>query len=197
MPGPFYETCAGRQCAEGSSCFENHRSNGQAYAACAIGGIEDPKCGRDEDLTFCEENALVRCRGRYRVESFECGVGHCVEAVASASCVPIGEVDPACDAKTKGFAYCDGNDIVACFGPYANERTDCAFRGRLCRDGHCVVSPDPDPRCAALTHGERTFCDGNVAVQCIGDFHEQEHDCGRAGLRCVDRGFGVECADGE
>jgi hypothetical protein len=195
MPEVRYGTCADAQCDDGTTCVENHRSDGEPYAACAIGGVEDPKCGRDQDVSFCEDNTWVRCRGRYRIQNLDCGSEHCVEAGASATCVPNAEPDPACDANAKNFAYCDGNDVVACFGSYANERTDCAFRGRLCREGHCVVSPDPDPRCSALAPGERTFCDGDVAVQCIGAFHEQEHDCARGGLRCVDRGFSVECAD--
>lgn len=193
IPGPTYVSCVGMECEQGSTCIEDFDSRGQAYAACAIGGVPDPKCNRDTNKRFCDGNTLVRCVGSYRVENFECGGDTCAEAFASAQCVPIAEVDPACDAAKKTSMHCDGDDAITCFGPYANERTDCAFRGRLCRAGACVLRPDPDPRCDALRDGDVTFCDGNLAVQCFQGFHQEEHDCAKGGLRCVDRGFSITC----
>ena len=48
------------ECEQGSTCIEDFDSRGQAYAACAIGGVPDPKCNRDTNKRFCDGNTLVR-----------------------------------------------------------------------------------------------------------------------------------------
>jgi hypothetical protein len=68
---PFTEKSV-EACEEGQRCIEDVWSNGQKYAACAIGGPDD-RCHPDRDVTtFCEGTVAVTCHGAYREFAVDC-----------------------------------------------------------------------------------------------------------------------------
>lgn len=187
----FGESCATRTCAEGSQCIENLRSNGEPYAACAIGGRSDPECERDWDKTFCEGNTWVACKGRYREQAEDCAERFCVEHGGQAKCVPSREPDPTCGPSPDGkapFTFCRGNALVSCIGPWARVPQEC--EERFCRgvagEAMCRLRSEPDARCQGRPPGDSTFCDGDVTVWCDGEWRDYEYDCARIGERCVE-----------
>lgn len=191
-------SCANTMCAEGTTCVENHRSNGELYVACALGdGDEQPGCQRDEDIAFCEGNTWVKCVGRYRVKAEDCGDRHCAEALGTALCVRTREADPSYDADAGLSTYCAGDVLTTCFGPFASGTEECAASERFCRAGTCVEDPNPDVRCSGrpITSSNQSYCDADVAVQCVEGFRKATHDCGHVQKRCVDLGSRVECRD--
>jgi hypothetical protein len=128
FPSVEYETCAGVKCAEGSQCIEDSRSTGESYAACAIGGVPDPKCGRDVDKMYCEGNTWFACRGHYRTRVEDCAERFCVEHGSEARCVPSREPDPRCegDGGNEPVTFCqDESAIVTCIGPWARSPIEC------------------------------------------------------------------------
>lgn len=187
----FEESCATSKCPLGSQCIENLRSSGETYAACAIGGTTDPKCERDIDKTYCEGNTWIACKGRYRTKAEDCADKFCVEHGDLAKCVPSREPDPTCEGNPGGketFAFCRGNALVACIGPWARVPMEC--ESRFCRgvagEAQCRLQSEPEPRCQGRPPGDSRFCDGDVAVWCDGEWRDFESDCAKFGQRCVE-----------
>jgi hypothetical protein len=191
-PSASYVSCAGATCAEGSQCVEDQRSSGQLYTACAIGGTPDPKCGSDVDKTYCDGNTWIACKGHYRTRAEDCAERFCVEHGADAKCVPSREPDPRCQENTDGtddkatFAFCEGNGLVQCIGPWARTPVEC--EASFCRgaigEAQCRLESEPEPRCQGRAPGDTSFCDGSVAVWCDGDWRGFEDDCAKIGRRC-------------
>ena len=180
-------------CAEGSKCVDAYRSNGRAYAACAIGDI-DPKCDRDEDITYCDGNTWVRCKGHYREELVDCADEVCAAIGSRARCVRSLDPDPHCSADAGPFdrqtGFCEGDVLFGCFGSFSERAIDCAADGQFCRvvggEGACRLQPEPDPRCDD-TREPDFHCDGDVAVKCHLGWREATLDCAAQGKHCVTR----------
>lgn len=181
-------------CPDGTRCVESVRSNGHPYAACTAGDI-DPECKRDEDISFCDGNDRVRCKGHYREETVGCGDGVCAEIDDAAKCVRSREPDPHCDADAgpsdPQTGFCDGDTLVGCFGPYAIVGASCAAEGKFCRvvggAATCRLQSEPDPRCDDTRAPFDFYCDGDVAVKCVLGWREATLDCAAEGRRCVTR----------
>jgi len=141
-PGDGIEDCGSR------TCVEAPRTYGY-YAACAIGGVRDPRCNADNDATFCDGERVASCHGAFRVDDFDCAAdGRVCETIvangfsARHACVRSHEREPQCETDGGGqTTFCEENSIVLCFGGFVSQSAPCDARGganRRCVEGSCV-----------------------------------------------------------
>lgn len=207
-PGNVKHDCDGdHACGEGRTCVENTRSNGITYAACAIGGKAgfDERCDRDDDASICDGETWIACHGRYHEQAVDCrSLGLVCEQLTRprigafgsetiAKCVESHVADEGCAAQTTTViagSRCEGETLLACFGPFVAARVSCPEQGRSCRPtstgGACVLGEARDSRCIERGTLASTYCDGDVAVLCHDGFRMKTKDCAADGRRCAE-----------
>jgi hypothetical protein len=148
-------------------------------ADCVLDPEPRPACGTDFAADVCDSTDRLRCEGGYVIAAQGCASADLCEPRA-ASCLARPGEDPVC--LPDGFGLlCDGTLAIVCESGYRAGEVDCGGPG--CRDGRCLPGGAPDTRCQAnlAAHPGATLhatCDGNVAIECDGEYLVGEQDCG-------------------
>lgn len=178
-------------------------------AFCALDAAPEPRCD-EQRSTFCNGTTLTSCRAGYAVSALDCAVadpagGFCItpskakspwatpEQLRTAMCAVEPEPNPLCQAAwwDAQSQICDGNDSLSCVLGYVRSRDSCG--DRFCRnDGACVITGDPEPKCAPDRLWS-SFCEDNAMVSCSQGYRMYVQPCA-AGNTC--RIYPVPCREG-